>query len=76
MPIINIDNQQYDFDSLPQAAKEHLQSLQFVDSELQRLKAQAAVLQTARLAYSKALNEALGTVQAPVLGGSDTLKLS
>ena len=34
-------------------------SLQFVDQELQRLNAQAAVLQTARLAYANALKEAL-----------------
>jgi hypothetical protein len=34
-------------------------SLQFVDAELQRLQAQAAVLQTARVAYSKALKESL-----------------
>lgn len=44
---------------LSDEAKAQLASLQFVDSELQRLNAKAAVLQTARTAYSKALNEAL-----------------
>jgi hypothetical protein len=31
----------------------------FVDQELQKLNAQAAVLQTARMAYAEALKEAL-----------------
>jgi hypothetical protein len=33
--------------------------LQFCDQELQRLQAQAAAIQTARMAYARALNEAL-----------------
>jgi Arc/MetJ family transcription regulator len=36
-----------------------LTSLQFVDAELARMQAQAAVLQTARAAYAKALQAAL-----------------
>lgn len=59
MPIIKIDDKDYDLDQLSDDAKAQLTSLQFVDAELQRLNAQAAVLQTARAAYSKALNEAL-----------------
>lgn len=59
MPNITIDNQDYDLDTLTDEAKAQLQSLQFVDAELARLQAQAAVLQTARAAYAKALNEAL-----------------
>jgi hypothetical protein len=39
-------------------------------SELAQLQDNAAALQTARLAYSKALQAAL-----PAIGGSDTLKL-
>jgi hypothetical protein len=34
-------------------------SLQFVDQELQKLNAQAAVLQTARIAYANALKDEL-----------------
>ncbi len=74
MPTINIDNKEYDLDSLPQAAKNQLQSLQFVDAELARLQGQTAVLQTARVAYGKALQEAL-TATPPFMGG-DTIKLS
>ena len=71
MPIIKIDSKEYELDGLSGEAKAQLQSLQFVDGELQRLQAQAAVLQTARVAYAKALQEAL---PSPFAG--DTLKLS
>ena len=70
MQTITIDNKQYAFETLSNEAKAQLASLQFVDSELGRLQAKAAALQTARMAYAKALGEAL-----PVLGQSDTLKL-
>ena len=59
MPIIKIDNKDYDLDQLSDEAKAQLASLQFVDGELQRLNAQSAILQTARMAYSKALSDAL-----------------
>jgi cell division protein ZapA (FtsZ GTPase activity inhibitor) len=60
MTTITIDNKEYDLDTLSEEAKAQLVSIQFVDQELQRVNAQAAVLQTARVAYAKALNEALG----------------
>jgi hypothetical protein len=59
LPTIKIDEKEYDLDTLSENAKGQLVSLNFVDAELQRLQAQAAVLQTARAAYAKALNEAL-----------------
>ena len=68
MPNITIDNHSYDLDTLSDDAKAQLQSLQFVDSELARLQAQAAVLQTARMSYSKALQEHLSGF------GGDTIK--
>jgi len=57
MPNITIDGKDYDVDSLPKEAKDQIASLQFVESELQRLNAQSAVLMTARAAYSRALGE-------------------
>jgi predicted ATP-grasp superfamily ATP-dependent carboligase len=48
----NVDDQS---NAQPERRKALLQSLQFVDAELQRLQAQAAVLQTARLAYAQEL---------------------
>lgn len=59
MPTIKIDDKDYDLDQLSEEAKAQLLSLQFVDAELQRLNAQNAVLQTARISYSKALQDAL-----------------
>ena len=70
MPTIKIDNKEYDFDSLSAEAKNQLRMLQFVDNELVRLQGQAAVLQTARINYAKALGEAL-----PKFAG-DTIKIS
>ena len=69
MPIITIDNVDYDTDTLSDEAKAQLASLQFCDQELARLQAQAAAIQTARMAYAKALQAAL-----PAMGGSDTIK--
>lgn len=71
MPTIKIDNVDYDTDKLSDEAKAQLVSLQFCDQELTRLKAQAAAIQTARMAYAKALQAVLPT--APV---GDTLKFN
>jgi hypothetical protein len=71
MPTITSDNKSYDLDSLSTEARAQLASFQFVDAELARLKAQAAALQTARVAYAKPLQAALPT--APV---GDTLKFN
>ena len=60
MPIIKIDDKDYDTETLSDEAKAQLQNVQFVDQELAKLNAQAAVMQTARIAYAKALNDALG----------------
>jgi hypothetical protein len=71
MTTINIDNIEYDTDKLSDEAKAQLASLQFCDQELQRLQAQAAAYQTARMAYAKALQSAL-----PAMPTSDTLKFN
>ncbi len=71
MTTIKIDNIEYNLDTLSDECKAQLASIQFVDQELARLQAQAAVLQTAKAAYLQGLHKSL-----PVLGGSDTIKLS
>jgi hypothetical protein len=71
MPTIKIDNKEYELDTMSEECKAQLASIQFVDQELARLQAQAAVLQTAKAAYLQSLQKSL-----PVLGGSDTIKLS
>lgn len=70
MPNITIDNIDYDLDTLSDEAKAQLASLQFVDAEIQRLNNLIAILQTARIAYSKALQQAL-----PAFVG-DTMKFN
>ena len=71
MTTIKIDGINYDTDKLSDEAKAQLVSLQFCDKELQRLQAQAAAYQTARIAYAKALQSAL-----PAMPLGDTLKFN
>lgn len=71
MPIIKIDNVEYDFDTLSDDAKARLASIQFVDQELARLRAQVAAMQTARDFYVNVLKAAL-----PVVSVGDTIKPS
>ena len=71
MPKITIDNQEYELDNFSAEARAQLASLQYVDAELMRLQAQTAALQTARMAYAKALQAAL-----PATPEGDTLKLN
>ena len=61
MPIIKIDDKDYDTETLSEKAKAQFTGIQFVDQELARLQAQAAILQTARIADAKALNDALAS---------------
>lgn len=63
MATITIDGTEYDADALSDEAKAQLISLQFCDMELQRLQAEAASFQTARMQYARALQEEL---QKPV----------
>lgn len=65
MPSITIDNKEYDIESLSEESKAQLVSLRFVDNELGQLQARVAALQTARIAYGKALKQTLesGTTQ-------------
>ena len=71
MTTITIDNKQYDLDSLSDECKAQLASIKFVEQELDRLQAKAAVLQTAKSAYQQAIKKSL-----PVLGEDDTIKFS
>jgi len=59
MPIIKIDDAEYEVDHLSDEAKAQLTSIQYVDAELARLGGLVAALQTARIAYANALNLAL-----------------
>lgn len=59
MATITIDNIEYDTDSMSADALANLQSIQFVDTEIARLQAKIATMNTARLAYAAVLNEHL-----------------
>ena len=59
MATITIDGKEYDVETLSDETKAQLGSLQYVDAELARLQAQAAALQTARMAYGRAIKQTL-----------------
>jgi hypothetical protein len=63
MPTIKINNQDYDTESLPDAAKQQLQMLALTDAEIKRLQTQLAIAQTAKNSYARAL---AGSVKPPV----------
>ncbi len=63
MPTVTIDGKPYDLESLPDAAKNQLTSIQFVDRKIAELQAELAVCQTARNAYVKALSEMVAKTQ-------------
>ena len=65
MATITIDGKEYDVETLSDETKAQLGSLQYVDSELARLQAQAAALQTARMAYGRAVKQILEEGEAP-----------
>ena len=59
MSAIIIDGQEYDSETLSDKAKAQLRSIQVVDSKIANLNTEVAIMQTARNAYAKALNELL-----------------
>ena len=59
MPMLKIDDRDYDLDTLPTEIKTIVAHVQAIDLELTRLQAQSAIHQTARAAYSRTLKEEL-----------------
>ncbi len=59
MPTIKIDDKDYDTDKFSAEAKAHITNIQVCDQEIQRLQMRLAIAQTARMAYARALGEAL-----------------
>lgn len=56
MIYITIDGKEFELSSLTEHTKFQMTFIQYMDAEIARLQAKAVVLETARLAYSKALN--------------------
>ena len=59
MAKVTIDDKEYEADEMSEEAKAQLASLQFVNSEILRLQAKLAAMQTAASAYGGALGNLL-----------------
>ena len=59
MPKTNIDDNEYDTDALSPEAMAQFVSLQAVDRRIASLQQELAIMQTARNAYGRALQEVL-----------------
>lgn len=76
MPIITIDEQQFELDALSKEARQQLVMLQATDQEIKRLQLQLAIAQTARIAYATALKSLLPTpFDVTMAAQGETLKL-
>ena len=59
MAKVTLDGKDYDSDTFSENAKSQLASLQFTQSEINRLQGLLAIAQTAQVAYSTALKREL-----------------
>lgn len=64
MPKITIDNIEYNTEDLTENGKAQLASLQFLEAQMNKIKAEIAVYQTARISYVSALKLELEKSQA------------
>lgn len=61
MPKITVDNIEYNTEDLSDNGKAQLASLQFLETQMSKIKSEIAVYQTARVAYVNALKSELET---------------
>lgn len=61
---VTIDGKDYLLDELTDSAKAHLVNLQFVDTQVQQLNNELAVADTARIAYTNALQKELANIKS------------
>ena len=59
MPMIKIDDVEYDTEKLSEVAKAQLMNLQVVDQKIAATQQELAIQQTARNAYAQTLKDAL-----------------
>lgn len=64
MPKITVDGTEYDTENLSTNGKAQLASLQFLEVQMQNLKNEIAVADTARMAYAAALRAELAKIDA------------
>lgn len=73
---IQIDGKEHDIDTLSDEVKGNLSATQFTDAEIQRLQAKLAALQTARMAYARAVQEGLNNPASPTPAAPPQISLS
>ena len=61
-PIITIDGVEYALNDLTENAKAQIINIQFIDAQLQQLRNELAVSDTARIGYTTALKTELGKI--------------
>ena len=61
---ISIDDIEYDLQDLTDKARANLSSLQFVDSQIQQLRNELAVADTAKIGYLNALRAELSKLES------------
>ncbi len=61
---ITIDGVEHDLESLSDAAKSHINSLQLADQKMAQLRTELAMMQTARNAYAEALKSELVSAES------------
>ena len=61
---ITIDDVEYSLDELSDNAKAQLESIRFVDAQLQQLNNELAVSDTARIGYTNALKGELAKIES------------
>jgi len=61
-PVINIDGNDYEIETLSDAAKNQITSMRVADQEIANLQQKLALAQTARMAYANALKAELPEV--------------
>ena len=73
MAKITIDGKEYELENLPQEAIELINSITFIDGEIQRLTNQIKIYQLARNIYSNKLKEILNNLE---LSNDDKISFS
>ncbi|WPZ31651.1 DUF6447 family protein (plasmid) [Sulfitobacter sp. OXR-159] len=61
---ITIDGVAHELSNLSENARAQVTNLRVTDAEIERIKAQMAIYQTARMTYAKALKNELGKAEA------------
>lgn len=62
---ITIDGKEHQLSNLSENARNQVTNLRVTDAEIERLKAQLAIFQTARMTYAKALKDELEKAAEP-----------